>query len=223
MTWPVRRVTSLTMRAVPPAPSPLHRQMKRKRSRPWGNGEIVRAGAQPVERLADAGGGEVFLVGREACYRAIRGVDHVAGEDANLVRRIPLPPPLQHVIGQQLGGGTQVGRRRFVGEHLEVLPIAGLARDRDAGRPRFRPIGGMLARVAAGRAGTVRIAAEGRGDKNIQPHARLSVGVSVIGAGAENACRTPATGWVRSISDGERYCKVMDYLSSRAGDCQGFS
>ena len=68
-----------------------------------------------------------------------------------------------------------------------------------------------------------RVAAEGRGDKNIQAHARLSVGVSVIGAGAENACRTPATGWVRSVSDGERYCKVMDYLSSRAGDCQGFS
>jgi hypothetical protein len=50
----------------------------------------------------------------------------------------------------------------------------------------------------------VRIAAGGRGDKNTQAHARLSVGVSVIGAGAENACGTPATGWVRSISDGER-------------------
>ena len=61
-----------------------------------------------------------------------------------------------------------------------------------------------VARAAGGRAGIVRIAAEGLGDKNIQAHARLSVGVSVIGAGAENACRTPATGWVRSASDGGR-------------------
>jgi hypothetical protein len=45
----------------------------------------------------------------------------------------------------------------------------------------------MNAVVAAGRAGTVRIAAEGCGDKNIQAHAGLSVGVSVIRAEAGNA------------------------------------
>ncbi len=152
-----------------------------------GDGEIVRPGVQPVEGLADAGGGEAFLVGRKTRLGAIRGVDHVAGEEKNLPWRLAGIPMTQDFVGQRPGRGAQGKGRRFVGEHLDVLRVAGLAGDFDACRPSFTRVADMSARAAGGRAGTVRIAADWRGDKNIQAHAGLSVGVSVIRAEAGNA------------------------------------
>jgi len=81
----------------------------------------------------------------------------------------------QHFVHQRQSGGAPGSRRRFVGEHLDVFRVAGLAGDLDAARPSPMLIPGISACLGHGRVGVVRIAAKGCLDKNIQAHAGLSV------------------------------------------------